>query len=253
MIIHTFGGQANIMGKDTGFLYDGKLNELRIQGISFDEAQRLLAALESGTVLAASLQAANGAAGGNGGYAAIPAASGVAVVQAPTLASTSPAKGPLGVDPARMAAIAAGSPAKEPKPEKEPRAKREKQAKVEPEAEAKADASNEPEKTVPPPAESSTKVTENGKATNGAAKAATDLPQAIIDARKLRDVLTLLLEHDKIEFGSPGSDERNDAIMKLKKRCAEIKEEVPCLSRIAELSSRIDRTVEVMDMGDELS
>lgn len=275
MIIHTFGGQASIMGKDTGFLYDGKASELRIQGITFDDAQRLLALLEgspaavASTVAGSYLMGVGGGGGGpahasNGAYAAIPAPGTTGVVNAgaqmPSQASPAPGggKAPLAVDPARMAVIAAGSPAKEAKPEKETKPKKAKAEEAPPAPAAEAAPEDAPPPPPPPAAESATKVTAS-KATNGTAAPAkatapaSDVPQVLVDARKLRDVLTQLLDLDKIPFGEPGSTEREQAVDHLKKRCAELKTAVPCLSRIADVDARIDRTVEVMDMGEEIS
>lgn len=61
----------------------------------------------------------------------------------------------------------------------------------------------------------------------------------LISAKKLKDVLAVLMDQ--------GITDVED----LKAECARLKEVVPVLSRIAELDARIDRTLEVMDMGDD--
>ncbi len=78
------------------------------------------------------------------------------------------------------------------------------------------------------------------KAKAPAAKPA--VAKELLEARKLRDVLAYLMDKESLT----DHDE-------LKARCAAIKESVPCLQRITDLDSRIDRTLEVMDMGDDLS
>jgi hypothetical protein len=56
---------------------------------------------------------------------------------------------------------------------------------------------------------------------------------------KLRDVLAHLQD--------TGIKELSD----LRKECARLKERVPVLSRIANLDDRVERTLAVMDRGDE--
>lgn len=68
------------------------------------------------------------------------------------------------------------------------------------------------------------------------------LPKKVLEARKLRDVLEYFMDEKSIT----DTDE-------LKAACVKIKNKVPVLQRIADLESRIDRTLEVMDMGEAQS
>lgn len=66
------------------------------------------------------------------------------------------------------------------------------------------------------------------------------LPEEVVNAKKLRDVLEYLMDAEDI------TDPK-----KLKKRCNELKGEIPLLQRIADLDGRVDRTLEVMDSGED--
>lgn len=102
-------------------------------------------------------------------------------------------------------------------------------AKPAPEPEEEEDADDEEEEAPKPKAKASA---------NGKEK---PLPEAILNARKLRDVLAFMMDK--------GITDPED----LKAECARIKDRVPALQRIADLDSRIDRTLEVMEMGDDVS
>lgn len=257
MIIHTFGGQASIMGKDLGFLYNGPTLELKITGLTFEEAQRVLAQLESGSAIASTIK---DVLAGTLTPNKKSDRTDVLVDTEQRAAATPPvettAKPTLTVDPERMKAIAAASPQKPPKAEKETKKGKGETKKAGAETSEPSGETEEASGETPPPAESTAKPvtskTANGAA-NGAAKPKGDVPQALIDARRLRDVITFVVSNDKIEFGEPGTPEREEGVEKLKKRCAELKDVVPCLSRINDLDSRIERTIEVMDMGEEVS
>ncbi len=179
------------------------------------------------------------------------------------------------IDKGKIAQMAAANPAKAPKEEKPKPAPRTKAAKAEevepadvefeenehgvlqPKGHAeKVEAAHgeDADDDIPFPEESqkqvSAKPTSNGKANgvNGAhkpaAKPASNLPKELVEARKLRDVLDYLMRVEKLE---------KDDVDGIKARCAAVKEQIPCLQRIGDLDSRIDRTLEVMDMGEDLT
>jgi hypothetical protein len=255
--------------------FDFKGDELRIVGFSFDEAMTFMRAAE-----------------GSVGYVGeeLAAAPSVDVSAPMPVLADEPVVAPAAstkptLDKNKIAAIAAGNPAKAPKAEAAPRRGR-KAPKEEPVVEApvevdvddpadfevnaagvevpvghadrvaavhgkdpemhldEEDDEAEPEEAPKPKL---ALVKANGKS-NGTNGTHAPLPQVLLDARKLRDVLSLLMEGDP-ESGMA-------AILspdKLKERCNEIREQVPCLSRITDLDSRIDRTLEVMDMAGDVS
>ncbi len=65
------------------------------------------------------------------------------------------------------------------------------------------------------------------------------MPEALTNAKKLADVVNYLIDE--------GVSDPDD----IKARCAELKERVPALSRIPNLDERIDRTLDVIDMGED--
>lgn len=173
------------------------------------------------------------------------------------------------VDEAAIASAAATStpkPKAEPKPRRAPAA-REEDAEVEEAAPApaartrRAAPAPEPDEETPDPAviiedeediphaEAKSLKTNgaNGHAkTNGTNGHATHAPAdevdpVLVNAKKLKDVLAYLLDK--------GITDVDD----LKKKCNELKPSVPMLQRITSLDERIDRTLEVMNAGDEVS
>lgn len=68
-----------------------------------------------------------------------------------------------------------------------------------------------------------------------------EIPEEIMEAKKLRDVLR--------ELQAQGIKDQDD----LKAECKRIQARVPVLSRIGNLEDRITRTLEVMELGDATS
>jgi hypothetical protein len=89
----------------------------------------------------------------------------------------------------------------------------------------------------------------NGKATtngvNGHAKAASssrssvDVPDELKAAKKLKDVLNWIIDQ--------GISDKEE----IKAKCAELRPHVPVLQRISDIDSRVERTLEVMEAGED--
>jgi hypothetical protein len=174
-----------------------------------------------------------------------------------------PKKGPT-VDPKKIAAMAAANPAKQ-KVESKP-SKKNAAAQVEEEEEyeendhgvqqpkghmakvhakhGKPDptpAEEEEEDEEPAPKKASAKANGKAKAAPPPEEDEEDVADELLNARKLRDVLGYLMDN--------GVNDPDD----IKAECNRLKDKVPVLQRINDLDSRIDRTLEVMDMGDATS
>ncbi len=262
-------------------LFDFKGDVLSITGFTLEEAMAFVTGGEKGTAgVALSPQAPL--------PATVPLAAAPEALDRPADAPPpAPPPGPSNrpvLDPARIAAIAAGNPAKPPKAEAAP--KRGKKPKEEPaqappaetveeEYEVNAagvevpvgnaariaathgedppmDDESDSAEDVPAPPASQTHVNGKANGTNGVSKparaAAAELPAVLTEAKKLRDVLSVLMDGDPASGLAAIMDK--DA---LKLRCAEIKDQVPCLARITDLDARIDRTLEVMDMAGDVT
>lgn len=66
-----------------------------------------------------------------------------------------------------------------------------------------------------------------------------DIPAAVLEAKKLGDLLNALIDQ--------GITDADD----LKKECARLKPRIPLLQRITDLDGRIDRTLEVIERGED--
>lgn len=177
-----------------------------------------------------------------------------------------PSNGSLTVDPAKMATYAAGSPQPAPKPEKVEKAPRKPKAEA-PTAEASAPTpavESKPTEAAPPvptPAPEA-KPTTNGAAASADASKKTGselgLPESVMSSKaRLRDILDYFMKHEGMNW-EPGDEESKAAkIKQIVKRCTEVQEHVPALSRIDDLEPRIRRTISVIDAefssGDDLS
>lgn len=237
MIINHTDGRANIMGTERSFTYDHKAQLLTIRSISFAETETLLDLLErvgGGPIVSRETNPPKDEGG------AVVDLVGHAQKRTEEMATTngSAKKGALAVDPDKIKSLAASNPAKPPKAEKPKKAETKKPAEEEEvevqevtevppsstHAVAQADDADDDE---PPPA----------KKPNGS-----KIPEALKTAKKLRDVLTYLM--DKEDMTDPAA---------LKARCEELKDDVPCLGRIADLEARVERTLEVMDNNADIS
>ncbi len=250
MKLMSFSGTAAIMGKNLSVVFSEGM--LSVGPIDTSEALALIKVLEGLQLVQPPAEAPDAPPAAAPKLALVPPATGHMNGAAPE--RTPPRAGTPAVDPATVAAIAKGSPAAAPKAAKGPAA-----AKASPGVAAAPAA--EPSTTppiAPATAPSSAAVEQDAPAATSAAvakppaekpKAATptngapvpmaagEVPPEMANARKLKDVLSVLITRGITD---------KDA---LKAECARIKNDVPVLSRITNLDERIDRTLEVIDMG----
>lgn len=285
MILTGFQAEAHILGARLEVFYDGGAAELRIAGLDYAQAIKLVELMEQGKPLERvskrgdALPAVDFGRDDEDPTPAPPPPkhnfSGLDELKEETEAEEAPRRRRApAIDPEQAQRIAAAAPAKPPKAEKAPKRKTKTVEDEEPAADATEPADDtewedngsgvmvpkghmervarehgmpaeapgvasrrrksEPE---PEPEEAEEEAEEQEEAEDAAEEE--EIPNELVGAKKLRDVVVYLMDN--------GFTDRDDLVAE----CERLKDAVPVLGRISDIPSRVDRTIEVLDMGNE--